>query len=158
MGQACTYAPRSAAMSTAQPFGIPSSPRTLGMRPRAAQRRDSSTASVDPTKPDRTTLQRLVHSILRVVHEQEGHVVAEDGAPIQLADARPYGGIWVLEHLWNELGLQTLDGLSHWCTVPRLLAEVLGGCPESPGSARGGSLSRRVYRPALFFGVCPEMG
>jgi hypothetical protein len=38
---------------------------------------------------DRTTLQRLAHSILRVVREQEGQVVAEDGAPIQLLDAWP---------------------------------------------------------------------
>jgi hypothetical protein len=59
-------------------------------------------------KLDRTTLQRLAHSILRVVREQEGQVVAEDGAPIQLLDAWPYGGIWVLEQLWKELGLDSI--------------------------------------------------
>jgi len=57
---------------------------------------------------DRTTLQRLAQSILRVVREQAGQVVAEDGAPIQLLDAWPYGGIWVLEQLWKELGLDSI--------------------------------------------------
>ena len=59
-------------------------------------------------KLDRSTLQRLAHSILRVVQEQEGQVVSEDGTAIQLLDAWPFGGIWVLEQLWKELGIDSI--------------------------------------------------
>jgi transposase len=59
-------------------------------------------------KLDRTTLQRLAHSILRVVHEQEGQLVSEDGTAIQMFDAWPFGGIWVLDQLWKELGIDSI--------------------------------------------------
>jgi hypothetical protein len=59
-------------------------------------------------KLDRGTLQRLAQSILRVVQEQEGQVVSEDGTVIQVLDAWPFGGIWVLEQLWNELGIDSI--------------------------------------------------
>jgi hypothetical protein len=50
-------------------------------------------------KLDRTTLLRLAQRILRVVKEQEGQVVSEDGTVIQVLDAWPFGGSWVLEQL-----------------------------------------------------------
>jgi len=57
---------------------------------------------------DRSTLQRLARSILRVVQEQEGQLVSENGTVIQLRDAWPFGGLWVLEQLWKELGVDAI--------------------------------------------------
>jgi hypothetical protein len=57
---------------------------------------------------DRSTLQRLARSILRVVQEQEGQLVSENGTVIQLRDAWPFGGLWVLEQLWKELGIDAI--------------------------------------------------
>lgn len=57
---------------------------------------------------DRNTLQRLARSILRVVQEQEGQLVSENGTVIQLRDAWPFGGLWVLEQLWKELGIDAI--------------------------------------------------
>ena len=57
---------------------------------------------------DRSTLQRLARSILRVVQEQEGQLVSENGTAIQLRDAWPFGGLWVLEQLWKELGVDAI--------------------------------------------------
>ena len=74
-------------------------------------------------KLDRTTLQRLAHSILRVVQEQEGQIVTEEGTPIQLLDAWPYGGIWVLEQLWKELGIDAI--LKHQAGVKRATMRLL---------------------------------
>ncbi len=57
---------------------------------------------------DVATLQRLAKSILRVVQEQQGQVVSEDGTAIQLLDAWPFGGVWVLQQLWKELGIDAI--------------------------------------------------
>jgi transposase len=57
---------------------------------------------------DRNKLQRLAQSILRVVREEDGQLVADDGTAIQMVDAWPYGGLWVLEQLWKELGLDAI--------------------------------------------------
>jgi hypothetical protein len=57
---------------------------------------------------DRSTLQRLARSILRVVQEQEGQLVSQNGTVIQLRDAWPFGGLWVLEQLWKELGIDAI--------------------------------------------------
>lgn len=55
---------------------------------------------------DRDGLRRLARSILRVVGE---HVVsAAEGGPVEglrLLGALPFGGVWVLEQLWRELGI-----------------------------------------------------
>ena len=59
-------------------------------------------------KLDKSTLQRLAQSILRVVQDQEGQLVSDDGRAIQLLDAWPYGGLWVLEQLWKELGIDAI--------------------------------------------------
>jgi hypothetical protein len=61
---------------------------------------------------DGEKLRRLAQSILRVVREQEGRVVTEDGSPVQLFDAWPFGGLWVLEQVWKELGI---DGIMRRC-------------------------------------------
>ncbi len=57
---------------------------------------------------DVATLQRLAKSILRVVQEQQGQVVSEDGTAIQLLGAWPFGGVWVLQQLWKELGIDAI--------------------------------------------------
>jgi len=57
---------------------------------------------------DVATLQRLAKSILRVVQEQQGQGVSENGTAIQLLDAWPFGGVWVLQQLWKELGIDAI--------------------------------------------------
>lgn len=58
---------------------------------------------------DGDALRRLARSILRVVGEKQA--VSPDGAAIdglRLLDAWPYGGVWVLEQLWKELGIDAI--------------------------------------------------
>jgi hypothetical protein len=58
---------------------------------------------------DRDALRRLAQSILRVVGEKA--VVSSDGGAVEglrLLDAWPYGGVWVLEQLWKELGIDAI--------------------------------------------------
>jgi hypothetical protein len=75
---------------------------------------------------DGDKLRRLAQSILRVVREQQGQVVAEDGTALQLLDAWPYGGLWVLEQLWKELGIDAIlrrqAGMKR--STPRLLDAI----------------------------------
>jgi transposase len=57
---------------------------------------------------DGDALRRLAQSILRVVGEKQ---VSPDGGAIEglrLLDAWPYGGVWVLEQLWKELGIDVI--------------------------------------------------
>lgn len=56
-------------------------------------------------KLDVAKLQRLAQSILRAIGETE---VRGDNESIALHDAWSFGGIWVLEQLWNELGIGKL--------------------------------------------------
>jgi transposase len=56
----------------------------------------------DQVDPDK--LKRLARSILRVVDETP-QPSAAPSPPIRLRDAWPYGGIFVLEHLWKEVGI-----------------------------------------------------
>lgn len=53
-------------------------------------------------------LRRLARSILRVVDDSGLGVVDEDGTivdDLRVRDAWPLGGVWVLEQLWKELGV-----------------------------------------------------
>jgi hypothetical protein len=53
-------------------------------------------------------LKRLARSILRVVDEQGLGVVDDDGVivdDVRVRDAWPLGGVWVLEQLWKQLGI-----------------------------------------------------
>ena len=54
---------------------------------------------------DGDKMRRLAKSILRAFGGQE-QAAATEG--VRLLDARPYGGVYVLEQLWKELGLDTL--------------------------------------------------
>jgi hypothetical protein len=47
-------------------------------------------------------LRRWAHSVLRAIGDAKG-VEAEPGVTVR--DAWPYGGVWVLERLWTELGV-----------------------------------------------------
>lgn len=51
---------------------------------------------------DEDKLRRLAESILRVVGEAE---LRGDDESLTVRDAWPFGGAWVLEQLWNELGI-----------------------------------------------------
>lgn len=53
-------------------------------------------------KLDNNKLKRLAESILRAVGDRE---VRGQNAEIKLHEAWSFGGIWVLEQLWNQLGL-----------------------------------------------------
>jgi hypothetical protein len=58
---------------------------------------------------DGDALRRLAQSILRVVGEKQA--VSPDGGAVdglRLLDAWPYGGVWVLEQLWKELGIDAI--------------------------------------------------
>src|ERR1700736_3676261 len=59
----------------------------------------------DQVDPDR--LRRLAHSILRVIGHPAEAPVPSDQVPsgVRIRDAWPYGGIYVLEHLWKEVGI-----------------------------------------------------
>lgn len=50
---------------------------------------------------DGDKLRRLAKSILRVVGEQDG----AEGNDVHIRDTWPYGGVYVLEQLWAELGI-----------------------------------------------------
>ncbi len=56
---------------------------------------------------DVNQLRRLARSILRAVDESGLGVVGDDDvlAEVQVRDAWPLGGVWVLERLWRELGI-----------------------------------------------------
>ncbi len=73
---------------------------------------------------DGEMLRRLAGSILRAVGD--GVAPAED---VKVLDTWPFGGIWVLEQLWNELG------------IPRLLRERAG---------RHKTLTVRSFERAIF--------
>ncbi len=51
---------------------------------------------------DRAALQRLAHSILRIFPAEEA-LAAE--ADVRIRDAWPYGGLYALDTLWRELGI-----------------------------------------------------
>lgn len=53
-------------------------------------------------KLDDKKLKRLAESILRVIGDREERGQNDE---IKLHDAWPFGGLWVLEQLWNQLGL-----------------------------------------------------
>jgi hypothetical protein len=57
---------------------------------------------------DREKLRRLAQSILRVVHEDGERIVGEDGGDLRVLDAWPFGGVWVVEQLWKELGVDAI--------------------------------------------------
>lgn len=54
---------------------------------------------------DRATMKRLARSILRVFGGDE-HPAEADGA--RVLDARPYGGLYVQDALWRELGIDAV--------------------------------------------------
>ncbi len=53
---------------------------------------------------DRAALARLVSSISRFLTPEEA-VAAAAGAEIEVLDSRPMGGAWVLDQLWERLGI-----------------------------------------------------
>jgi transposase len=57
---------------------------------------------------DHSKLRSLARSILRVVHESEDRGVGEDGTEIRILDAWPLGGVWVVEQLYKQLGVEKI--------------------------------------------------
>jgi hypothetical protein len=55
---------------------------------------------------DGDKLKRLARSILRIFSD-DASLLAETGE-LAIRDSWPYGGIWALEHLWNEIGIGAL--------------------------------------------------
>ena len=64
-----------------------------------------STTSVGPTKVDGEKLRRLAKSILRVFSEDTARDATAEAGDLQVRDAWLYGGVYVLEQIWNELGI-----------------------------------------------------
>jgi hypothetical protein len=54
---------------------------------------------------DGEKLRRLAASILRVFGGDAAQVAASEGGDVRVHDAWPYGGVYVLEQLWRELGI-----------------------------------------------------
>jgi transposase len=58
---------------------------------------------------DREKLRRLAQSILRIVRQDGESIVAEgEQGDLRILDAWPFGGIWVLQQLWKELGIDAI--------------------------------------------------
>ena len=55
-------------------------------------------------------LRRLAGSILRVVGDDVAKVGAGEDGEIRVRDSWPYGGVFVLERLWVELGIDSILG------------------------------------------------
>jgi hypothetical protein len=58
---------------------------------------------------DREALARLVRSISRFLSPEDAlHAQATSGGPsaLRFVESRPLGGAWVLEHLWQRVGIQ----------------------------------------------------
>ncbi len=53
---------------------------------------------------DRAALARLVSSISRFLTPEQAAAAAE-GAEVEILDARPMGGAWTLDRLWERLGI-----------------------------------------------------
>ena len=53
---------------------------------------------------DRAALARLVSSISRFLTPEEA-AAAVSGSDIEVLDSRPMGGAWVLDQLWERLGI-----------------------------------------------------
>lgn len=58
---------------------------------------------------DRAALARLVTSISRFLTPEEA-VAAASWAEIEVLDSRPMGGAWVLDRLWERLGVAAAAG------------------------------------------------
>lgn len=65
---------------------------------------------------DQAALQRLAGSILRVFSGAEALATEPE---VELLDAWPYGGLYVLEALWRELELDTVIGEQARCRGTR---------------------------------------
>jgi transposase len=57
---------------------------------------------------DPEMLRRLAASILRAVGDDAGQHAGESGSSVKIRRSWPYGGVWVLEQLWRELGVEQL--------------------------------------------------
>ena len=55
---------------------------------------------------DGDKLKRLARSILRIFSD-DASLLAETGE-LTIRDSWPFGGVWALEHLWNEIGIGPL--------------------------------------------------
>jgi transposase len=88
---------------------------------------------------DRAALARLVASISRFLDPEQAIAAAQTGE-IEVLDSRRYGGVWVLDRLWQRLGIgaalrgvadgRRLDG----DTVERVLFALVAQRALEPGS------------------------
>ena len=73
-------------------------------------------------KVDREALRRLVSSISRFLEPAEA-VIATEGSDVEIVDARRFGGAYVLDELWERLGIAR--ALRHAAKERRLDGEVV---------------------------------
>jgi len=71
---------------------------------------------------DRDAIRRLIRSLSRVLEPGEALALAAPG--LRLVESRPYGGAWLLDGLWERLG------------IPAILAEALHGRRRDPDVER----------------------
>ena len=55
---------------------------------------------------DKEAVRRLVASLSRLLEPGEGPVAGDGG--LEFAESRPYGGAYVLDHLWKRLGIGSI--------------------------------------------------
>jgi len=93
---------------------------------------------------DRAALARLVSSISRFLTPEQAAAAAE-GAEVEILDARPLGGAWTLDRLWERLGIgaairrvaagRRLDGEA----VERVVFALVAQRALKPGSKLAGT-------------------
>ena len=71
---------------------------------------------------DRDAIRRLIRSLSRVL--EPGEALALASPELRLVESRPYGGAWLLDRLWEQLGL------------PAILAGALRGRRRDPAVER----------------------
>ena len=71
---------------------------------------------------DRDAIRRLIRSLSRVL--EPGEALALASPELRLVESRPYGGAWLLDRLWERLGL------------PAILAKALDGRRRDPDVER----------------------
>ena len=90
---------------------------------------------------DREALGRLVESICRYLSPQEASSALgkSAGEEIEYTGSKSYGGIWALEGLWKQLGMekviaQVFRGRNHHTSLERLLFAMVANRALAPSS------------------------
>ena len=99
----CTCGRRRGGTRTAARSATCSWPTTCGTRPRSGRGCRSSTTSAGRSPGPGRRCERLVASVARHLEPGKARAIAAEG--LEFAESRPLGGTWVLDALWERLGI-----------------------------------------------------